>query len=453
MELQRTEQRACEDYLGAFEVLMGDKRTERTFEAVIEGIIGAESLRASQIARCSPDLARLKYGEKRVRRLANGTSRQRSQLDADSVTEVLRRAGADALHEAEALTLIMDMSEVRRAGAEAQEALMRVKALDGSLVNGYRSINVLGLGGEARGIVYHRLFSSAQAEFQSENREIVAAIEQVERSLESFAGAKTWVLDCGFDNDAVWWAIWQHPGSHVVCRVYHLERLVQWQTPTGAWEERYLDATFKHLQPWIRLETELEVRLVGQKRAKRQPVTVEVSSVPIRVYHPDDKTIVKPVWLIKVEVLGATSDPWYLLSDWPVNSPDSARRIFIFYRQRWSVEDTFKFVKTCLGLEHVQMLSFEAVRTLVAFAWVAAGFLFHLGLTLDTPEVRLLARLGGWEERPNRPPGKICLTRGLRRLLDAFATQAILDDHIHQFGDLPPFIKRLRASFGLPDLS
>lgn len=453
MELQSTEQCACESYLGAFEVLIGDKRTERTFEAVIEGIIGAESLQASQIARCSPDLARLKYGEKRVRRLANGESRQRSELDADSVTAVLRRAGVDELSGAETLTLIMDMSEVRRSGAEAQEALMPVKALDGSLVNGYRSINVLGLGGAARGIVYHRLFSSTQAEFQSENRAIVAAIEQVERSLAGFAGAKTWVLDCGFDNDDVWWAIWQYPGSHVVCRVYHLERLVQWQTPSGVWEERYLDATFRHFRSWVRLETELEVRLVGQKRAKRQPVTVEVSSVPIRVYHPTDKTQLKPVWLVKVQVLGARGDPWYLLTDWPVNSPDSARRVFIFYRQRWSVEDTFKFVKTCLALEHVQMLSFEAIRTLVACAWVAAGFLFHLGLTLDMPEVRLLARLGGWEERPNRPPGKVCLTRGLRRLLDAFATQAILDDHIHHFGDLPPFIKRLRTSFNLPDLS
>src|ERR1700690_2885654 len=453
MELQSAEQRACEGYLGAFEVLMGDKRTERTFEAVIEGIIGAESLRASQIARCSPDLARLANGEKRVRRLANGESRQRSELDADHVTEVLRQAGVDELRSAEALTLIMDMSEVRRAGAEAQEALMRVKALDGGLVNGYRTVNVLGMGGSARGMLYHRLFSSASAGFESEARAVLGAIAAVESSFANFSGAKTWVVDCGFDNDDVWWVIWQHPGSHLVCRVYHLERLVQWQTPTGVWEERYLDATFKHLRVWARLETDLAVRLVGQKHAKRQTVTVEVSSVPLRVYHPDDKTIVKPVWLAKVEVLGATSDPWYLLTDWPVNAPDTARRVFIFYRQRWSVEDTFKFVKTCLGLEHVQMLSFEAVRTLVAFAWVAAGVLFHLCLTLDMPEVRLLARLGGWVERPNRPPAKVCLTRGLRRLLDAFATQAILDDHIHQFGDLPPFIKRLRASFGRPDLS
>jgi hypothetical protein len=338
--------------------------------------------------------------------MATGESTQRSALDADSVTAVLRSHGVAALRDADHLTLIMDMSEVRRAGAQAQEALMRVKALDGSLINGYRSLNVLGLGGAARGVLYHRLFSSQQADFQSENREVCAAIAQVESSLADFSGAKTWVVDCGFDNDEVWWAIWQHGGSHVVGRVYHLERIVLWQTPAGVWEERYLDATFKHLRPLVCLETALEVRLVGQARAKRQTVSVEVSSVPLQVYHPTDKAQRKPVWLVRVQVRGATSDPWYLLTDWPVTDAESARRVFIFYRQRWSVEDTFKFVKTCFGLEEVQMLAFEAVRTLVAFAWVAAGFLFHLGLTLDTAEVRLLARLGGWEARQNRPPGK-----------------------------------------------
>jgi hypothetical protein len=81
----------------------------------------------------------------------------------------------------------------------------------------------------------------------------------------------------------------------------------------------------------------------------------------------------------------------------------------------------------------------------VALAWVAAGFLFHLVLTLDQPEVRLLARLGGWEERPNRPPGKIVLTRGLRRMLDMFAADAILQDYKNEHGDLPPFVKQLLA--------
>jgi hypothetical protein len=390
-------------------------------------------------------MAATQYGEKRVRRMANGETTQRSELDADSVTRVLREHAAATLINEPEVTLILDGMELRREGAESQEALMRVKALDGGLVNGYRSFNVLGLGeDEARGLLYHHLFSSHAAGFASENREIQRAIEATEASLQTFTGPKTWVMDAGFDNDDVWWWVWGH-GSHLVCRVYHFERIVEWQTPTGQWEERYLDATFKHLKPLATVETTLEVRLKGQRRAQRQPVTVHLSAVPIRVYAPGDKTRTQPVWIVKVEVEDAASDPWYLLTDWPVTTEAEALRIFRFYRRRWSVEDTFKFIKTCFGAEEVQMLHLEAIRRLVAYAWVAAGFLFHLGLTLDDAEVRLLARLGGWEPRADRPPGKLILTRGLRRLLDRLATDAILQHHLDEFGDLPPFVKRILA--------
>jgi len=50
------------------------------------------------------------------------------------------------------------------------------------------------------------------------------------------------------------------------------------------------------------------------------------------------------------------------------------------------------------------MLNFEAVRRLVAYGWVAAGFLFHLGLTLAQTEIRPLAVLDGGIGRKNRPP-------------------------------------------------
>lgn len=194
------------------------------------------------------------------------------------------------------------------------------------------------------------------------------------------------------------------------------------------------------------------MRLQGQKRAKSQQVTVEIASTPIWVY-ADEKEVPrrhKKVWLVRVQVEGAVEDPWYLITDWPVEDEQSAVRIFIFYRRRWSVEDTFKFVKTALGMEAVQILDFEGVRTLVAFAWVAAGFLFKLGLTLDLPEVHLLAILGGWEERKNRPPGKIILSRGLRRLLDKFAIDALLRQYKQEHGDLPAFVKQLATRYGLP---
>ena len=244
--------------------------------------------------------------------MANGESTQRSQLDADQVRRVLREQGAANLLGEEELTLVLDGMELRRAGAREQEYWMRVKALDGSLVNGYRSFNVLGLGREnAGGLLYHRLFSSMAPDFESENLEIRAAIQETEQALVSFTGWKTWVMDMGFDNDDVWWEVWDHAYSRLVCRVYHLERIVLWQTASGQWEERYLDATFKHLQPLAEVETRLEVRLQGQKRAKRQKVTVQLCAVPIRIYHPEDKTRSKDTWLLRAKVVGAVGDPWY----------------------------------------------------------------------------------------------------------------------------------------------
>ncbi len=59
---------------------------------------------------------------------------------------------------------------------------------------------------------------------------------------------------------------------------------------------------------------------------------------------------------------------------------------------------------------------------------------------------RVLRRLGGGEDRPHRPLGKIVLTRGLRRLLDHLATEAILADEVRRHGGLPPRIATMLAA-------
>jgi Transposase DDE domain len=386
--------------------------------------------------------------------MAKGESTKRSRLDADHLTEVLCEGGvAELMHEKE-LLLIMDGMDLRREYAQEQKYLMQVKSLEGGLVNGYRSINVLGLGvKEKRGLLYHRLFSSQAPGFVSENTEIEQAIDRVTQKLAGYQGERTWVIDRGFDNDQVWWKIWRQ-NDHLVCRVYHAERLVQVEIAPGIFQERYLDATYSHLKKYAKIETELVVRLQSQKHAKRQKVQVEISATPIWVYGDakEPPRPVKKVWLVRVKVEHAVEEPWYLITDWPVEDEASAVRIFIAYRRRWSVEDTFKFIKTTLGMEEVQLLDFEAVRNLVALAWVAAGFLFSLGLTLDEPEVRLLALLGGWEERQDRPPGKIILSRGLRRLLDKYATDALLRQYKSEHGDLPAFVKKMAAKYGLPEI-
>jgi len=386
--------------------------------------------------------------------MANGDSTQRSRLGADDVMGVVQGIGANQLRNEHEILCVLDGSELRREWAQEQEYLMRVKSLEGGLVNGYRTLNVLGLGAkEKRGILYHHLFSSQAPQFESENTEIERAVDTSHQALAGQEVEVTWVIDSGFDNDQVWWHIWEKD-AHLVGRIHHRDRIVQVEIAPGIYEERYLDAAFSHLKVFAKLESELEVRLHGQKRARRQCVTVNVSATPLWVYSDakDQPRRTKKVWLVQVQVEGAVEEPWYLLTDLPVVDEASAVHIFIIYRRRWAVEDTFKFIKTVLGMESVQLLDFDAIRTLVAFAWVTAGFLFQLGLSLDQPEVRLLAILGGWEERADRPPGKIILSRGLRRLLDKFASDALLRHYKEEHGDLPAFVKALAKRYGLPEI-
>src|SRR5213078_2821654 len=176
-------------------------------------------------------------------------------------------------------------------------------------------------------------------------------------------------------------------------------------------------------------------------RPKLQPVTAVIAAVPLVVTYreeartrPDRAEHERAVWLVEVRLEGAHEEPWWLLTDRPVTTPEEATEIFRMYRQRWAIEDAFKVGKQCLGWEDVQVLKLEAVRTLVALGWVAAGFLYELGVTLAWPEVQLLGRLGGWVARKDRPPGKTLLTRGLQRLLDHLATHAILRDESRRHG-------------------
>jgi hypothetical protein len=54
MQLSQSDWGQSDTYLSGFETLIGDKRTQRTFQGLIQGIIGGESLRAAVIARFSP---------------------------------------------------------------------------------------------------------------------------------------------------------------------------------------------------------------------------------------------------------------------------------------------------------------------------------------------------------------------------------------------------------------
>ncbi len=442
-------------YLKPFNKLVGDKRTWTTFTETVKGILKAGSLVCQRIAAQSPIFTTAKHGAQRVIRLAKGESTQRSEIDAEHLTEQLRQHGVAQLAQAETdeLWLIADPCDLRKEYAQMMPELMQVLDLNKELVPGYRTMNVLGITPQRRGLLYHRLFSSEEPDCVSEPVEVQRALQTVSQAIAPLKERMiaTWIVDSGLDDVAIWRTIWEQ-GEHVVCRVKHTERLIEFKTHDGTWQAGDIATARQRLRLMTTARTEMVVQRGRQTRPKLQAVMADISACPIRLTYETNvrregpgETVHKPLWLVEVRLQGTKLDPWLLITDWPVTDAESGLHIFRMYRQRWAVEDSFKFTKECLGWEEVQLLDLAGIRTLVALAWVAAGFLYEMGVTLEWPEVQLIARLGGWAQRKDNKPGKIVLTRGLRRLLDMVTTETFLRQYVAEHGTLPP---RIAAMLG-----
>jgi len=383
-----------------------------------------------------------------------GETTQRSALDPEALIAALRTMALDRLRDADDLWLILDGSDLRKPHARQMEALQRVAPLTGSsLVPGYPTLTLLGLGGEGRrGILDHRLYSAQAGDFVSVPALTRQLITTTGEALASWPQPVTLIMDRGFDDQAILATAWRQ-GWQTVWRVQHRDRLVR-AGPAGP-TQPLEPLAHQTLAPIGRIEAELLVQKTGQARPKRQPVTVALRACPVVMpvrWRPTPGTPEErweqPCWLVEAAMRTTEQEPWWLLTDRPVETEQDAATIFRMYAQRWAIEDTFKLVKDALGQETVQVLSYEAVRMLDALAWVAQAYLEDLGIGLDHPAIRFLRRLGGGEDRPNRPVGRAILLRGLQRLLDLLVTQALLTD-ARQTGHLPPQIAAFLTS--LPD--
>jgi hypothetical protein len=269
MELAAEQRGLLGEYVGQFEPLMGDKRTQVAFKEVVRGIISAGSLVCQRIAAHSAVLSGVKDGAQRVIRLATGESTQRSRLDAESLTGVLRAGGIRRLSEAagDELWLILDSSDLRKPYAREMPSLMQVRDLDGDLVPGYRTLNVLGVTPQRRGILYHRLFSTQEPDFVSEPLEVQKGLHTVSQALQGLKErlAVTWIMDSGLDDMAVWRTIWEQ-AEHLVCRLKHPERLVEYQNDQGLWVAGDIQQARGQCHLLATAQTDMLVRRGSQKR-------------------------------------------------------------------------------------------------------------------------------------------------------------------------------------------
>ena len=105
-----------------------------------------------------------------------------------------------------------------------------------------------------------------------------------------------------------------------------------------------------------------------------------------------------PLWLV-VSRPGHGREPWYLLTNEPVLSPDDAWRIVFAYAHRWQIETAFRFSKTELAMESPRLWFWHNRLKLMLMVTLVYAFLLSL---LVLPEHVRDALLRSWCHRTGK---------------------------------------------------
>ena len=200
-----------------------------------------------------------------------------------------------------------------------------------------------GLTPQRRGILYHRLFSSTAADFVSEPHEVQQALTTVSKAIAPLQAERaiTWIVDSGFDDVAVWRTLWEQ--QHVVCRMCHTDRVVQFPAAAGGWQSGSINQARTHMRRLTQTSTTRDLPQPRTGHTKPQTVVAEIWATPIRLTYATNvrrpgpgAQISKPLWLLEIRMLSTKLDPWLLLTDWMV---ETATRGFVGRKHAFGLGD------------------------------------------------------------------------------------------------------------------
>jgi Transposase DDE domain len=392
------------NFTKSYHDLFKDQRLRKGFDATITGILSSGTTKVSQIARAAPQTAHVPYAEKRVRRLIR-KGNKRGQVSAGDINQKFLELGAKKLARQLEVRVILDGSDLRKPYSTNLEFLSTVRALDGDLIPGFNTLNAFAFTNSGvQTLLYHKTFSPQDPSFKSERDQVHTAILEISTALRAAGvGRITWILDRGFDDEKVIaWILELH--DCFIVRAQH-NRNVSLEF-AGKTQKLFWLLSKQTLLGSIQIK---RPTLESGKPKKR----LSTANTRVLTGWVNNQHLLHAVGL---EFTAGQSDDtgWVLLTNLPVSSLEQAQHVIALYVLRWSIEEIFAWMKTTLDWEAVQVLHFEALRTLVAYAFVAATFVFEL--TEGEPRViSFLAYLGGWIPRVGVKPGRKVLTLGLQR--------------------------------------
>jgi len=328
----------------------GYTQPKRRFVAqMLYGIQASEDVKLSNIARALNESIALIKTEDRL-------SRQLAQSDlTDRINNWLCWEGAGAVGPDTVLAL--DLGDVQKPYGKAMEYLAQVRdGSTGKIGPGYWLCEVLAAEPYSDSIVplYGELYSQEAEDFQSENAQILKAIDRV-----SAATGKQGIItiDRGGDRYALLNPLIDD-GLRFVIRQRGDRDIL-----TAGDHKRTVKAGAQCCRMTQTREVEVE------RKGQRVKLTLRMGSMPVRL--PSRPKA--PLWLVVIHGFG--EEPILLLTNVaPEHHRGHATWIADVYLTRWKCEEAYRFVKQSYQLEDVRVRSYTSLRNV--YALVTAAFYF-----------------------------------------------------------------------------
>jgi hypothetical protein len=340
---------------------------------MIFGLCASGSVLLTEVGRKLPANISLHAVEKRLSRQL-GSERWKAQATLERYVQWAARAiKTDTV-------LALDTSDIRKLYAQKMECLGKVHdGSTGEIVTGYwlLSVEAHQAGGQRQGI-YLQAWSAQAEEFESENREILRAVELVERVA---AHRALWVIDSGGDRS---------------CLHREFKRL----------KVRYL----------VRVGRNRTVELHGEKQGIRKVAAEVLLRGSFRFPHRTKRGRWRVLrlrygfehieWQEEAYSLvvaeGISDEQLILWTNELVSSTEEAERVVRSYLRRWAVEDANRVIKQEFTLEAIRVSDWQRVQRLVLLVGIAYGFVCRMacrGKRMVKKLIELSRRL--------RPPKKV----------------------------------------------
>lgn len=368
------------------------------------------------------------------------SGKQVNTLESQYLLKSIQNKAISDLQSSAYTYVLHDPCDIRKPSSSDLEHLGQVLDLSKQVVNGYRSMNSVGvdMSDPSVHLLYHQLYSNTQPNYLSQSS--IDKIEQADQSKQLLfqsgdyinagvlyrqalqkthevlqqrdkQGLICHVSDREFDNQGHFEYI-DELGDHFITRL-KLSRLSNERktiyTPTGKVSKRKV---FK--------------KLVDKQFAHQASYQIDRLAIKSKTYHKVDCLLEweplilnqKTYYVLRISLSQAGKPifkhPMLLLTNQAVPSQEQAKQVYKGYLLRFKIEVVFRFIKQNLGWETFQVRDFESIKNLLAIAFFLVGFFKELQEELEKhPLATFLCQLA-------HSKGKITpffLLKGLERLI------------------------------------